>query len=192
METAKCSALGIRRTYDVQGALGWERLLAIASDLGARVVPEVAFTEAVREVYVARPTGKGVAGYIGLQKGLSASWRRWLTAHALGHHVLHPTANHLYLAACDDRYRINRHEREAETFAGWLMFGALDRRPVGVQDEMDLAVAADLPLTVTIRWCRLVALPPYPVADLARDDVDLAAAPEPVSGEYRVLAARDP
>ncbi|MDA1175125.1 MAG: hypothetical protein O2826_11500 [Chloroflexi bacterium] len=58
---------------------------------------------------------------------LGDAWTRWLTAHALGHHVLHVGAS-LYL---EDWQWVNRNkaERQAEEFAAGLLAGPAPRRP---------------------------------------------------------------
>ena len=56
---------------------------------------------------------------IGIDAGLSDAWQRWLTAHAIGHHLLHAGTS-LYLASWQWVNR-NKDERQAEEFAAGLL-----------------------------------------------------------------------
>ena len=56
---------------------------------------------------------------IGIDAGLSDPWQRWLTAHAIGHHLLHAGTS-LYLASWQWVNR-NKDERQAEEFAAGLL-----------------------------------------------------------------------
>ncbi len=58
-------------------------------------------------------------GVIGIDERLPESWVRWLTAHAIGHHLLH-TGTSLYLESWQwvDR---SKAERQAEEFAAGLL-----------------------------------------------------------------------
>ena len=56
---------------------------------------------------------------IGIDAGLPDAWQRWLTAHAIGHHLLHAGTS-LYLASWQWVNR-NKDERQAEEFAAGLL-----------------------------------------------------------------------
>lgn len=58
-------------------------------------------------------------GVIGIDDRLPDPWVRWLTAHAIGHHLLH-TGTWLYLAAWQWVNRFKA-ERQAEEFAAGLL-----------------------------------------------------------------------
>jgi Zn-dependent peptidase ImmA (M78 family) len=61
----------------------------------------------------------GIEGTIGLDERLSERWVRWLTAHAIGHHLLH-TGTSLYLESWQWVDRLKA-ERQAEEFAADLL-----------------------------------------------------------------------
>ncbi|HEV8633166.1 MAG TPA: hypothetical protein VG370_02830 [Chloroflexota bacterium] len=101
----------LNRTHGVDGVPSDAELDAMLAATGLAVVEGCRFTGRVREVYA--------AGLLGIRAGLPAGWVRWLKAHGLGHHLLH-RGNHLYR-----RGRLHlwqRHEVEAELFAGGLLF----------------------------------------------------------------------
>jgi hypothetical protein len=85
-------------------------LKPLLDDLGLEVVPW-RFSGRVREVIV--------EGVVGIDDRLSPSWVRWLTAHAIGHHVLH-TGTSFYLESWQ---WVNRRkaERQAEEFVAGLL-----------------------------------------------------------------------
>ena len=78
--------------------------------LGLEVIPW-RFTERLREVIF--------EGAIGIDESLPPDWRRWLTAHAIGHHVLH-TGTSLYLESWQWVSQL-KSERQAEEFAAGLL-----------------------------------------------------------------------
>lgn len=49
---------------------------------------------------------------IGLKEGLSAEWRRWDIAHALGHHLLAHKGNQLVLS---EEYERNKNEKQTNS-----------------------------------------------------------------------------
>lgn len=172
METARRVAAAMRAVYGWCGTPCWEQLLRAASDAGARVDADADLPEPIREVYV---NGlRGIESLIALRRGLRRPWQRWLLAHGLGHCLLHE-GNHMYLETIDQCYWVERQEREAEVFAGALIFGDLPRPIAGVGDVLDLAEWADVPLTVTLRWTRLAGLDASPAASLDRQDAALQA-----------------
>ena len=70
---------------------------------------------------------------IAVQRGLSQAWRRWVIAHALGHHLLH-RGNQLWFRRHDDVMR-RRQEVQAEQFAAWLL---MPQDEVGRLRSLDL------------------------------------------------------
>ena len=59
---------------------------------------------------------------IAVDPSLTERWQRWLTAHAIGHHMLH-TGTSLYLASWQ-WVNTARSERQAEEFAAGLLLPA--------------------------------------------------------------------
>ena len=82
----------------------------LLSKLGIEVVPWH-FNGRVREVVI--------EGHIGIDDRLSEPWSRWLTAHAIGHHLLHTGAS-FYLESWQWVNRVKA-ERQAEEFAAGLL-----------------------------------------------------------------------
>ena len=78
--------------------------------LGIEVV-SWCFNGRVREVVI--------EGHIGIDDRLSEPWSRWLTAHAIGHHLLHTGAS-FYLESWQWVNRVKA-ERQAEEFAAGLL-----------------------------------------------------------------------
>jgi Zn-dependent peptidase ImmA (M78 family) len=60
-----------------------------------------------------------IEGCVGIDDRLSEPWKRWLTAHALGHHLLH-TGTSLYLESWQWVGKV-RAERQAEEFEAGLL-----------------------------------------------------------------------
>ena len=106
-------------------------LAPLLRELGLEVIPW-RFTGRVREVIF--------EGAIGIDDALPETWKRWLTAHAIGHHLLHTGAS-LYLAS---RQWVNRvkAERQAEEFAAGLLVPAGVARNAG---ENAVAVRCGVP-----------------------------------------------
>ena len=59
-----------------------------------------------------------ISGHIAVARRLEPEWRRWVTAHAIGHRLMH-AGNHLEMRAHTDLPR--SWEREAEEFAHALL-----------------------------------------------------------------------
>ncbi len=78
--------------------------------LGLEVVPW-RFAGRVREVII--------EGAVGIDDRLPPAWVRWLTAHAIGHRLLH-TGTSLYLESWQWVNRVKA-ERQAEEFAAGLL-----------------------------------------------------------------------
>ncbi len=85
-------------------------LKPLLTKLGIEVVPWH-FNGRVREVVL--------EGHIGIDDRLSEAWSRWLTAHAIGHHLLHTGAS-FYLESWQWVNRVKA-ERQAEEFAAGLL-----------------------------------------------------------------------
>ena len=105
--------------------------------VGAEVIPW-RFTGRVREVIF--------EGAIGIDDALPERWKRWLTAHAVGHHLLHAGAS-LYLASWQWVNRVKA-ERQAEEFAAGLLIPAGAARNAG---ENAVAVRCGVPVEKA-RW----------------------------------------
>ena len=99
--------------------------------LGLEVVPW-RFRGRLREVIF--------EGAIGIEESLPEDWRRWLTAHAVGHHMLH-TGTSLYLASSQWVNRVKA-ERQAEEFAAGLLLPLSAMNGVG---EARLAARCGVP-----------------------------------------------
>jgi hypothetical protein len=171
MHHATRAALAIRHDYRFRDCPSESELMLMCADAGLDVDLDREFVGRVREVY----TGDA----IGLRKGLSDGWRRWLLAHAFGHHIMHPGGSHLYVANPFARFFIDREENQAEVFAGSLLFGALDAPLHGVRDVMDLARWAEVPLVCASRWVSLSGHRGEGFASLDRMDVFLRAEAHP-------------
>ena len=87
-------------------------------DLGVEIVPW-RFDGRVREVII--------EGCVGIDDRLGEAWTRWLTAHAVGHHLLHTGAS-LYLESWQWVSKVKA-ERQAEEFAAGLLSLGWSVRP---------------------------------------------------------------
>ena len=87
-------------------------------DLRMEIVPW-RFEGRVREVIV--------EGCVGIDDRFGEAWTRWLTAHALGHHLLHTGAS-LYLESWQWVSKVKA-ERQAEEFAAGLLSANALQRP---------------------------------------------------------------
>ena len=92
---------------------------------------------------------------IGVAERLDPAWRRWVTAHAIGHKLLHP-GNHLWMRTYTGL--ANRLEREAEDFAYALLLDAREVANEGLTSVWEVAehfgvpkelVALQVPLNLT-------------------------------------------
>jgi len=68
-----------------------------------------------------------VEGCVAIDDRHGEAWTRWLTAHALGHHLLHTGAS-LYLESWQWVNKVKA-ERQAEEFAAGLLAAGYPRRP---------------------------------------------------------------
>ena len=83
-----------------------------------------------------------IPGYIAVAERLSARWRRWSIAHALGHQQLH-CGNHMWM-------RLNTMltiplEREAEEFAYALLVDEDEARRLGMTEAWEIAEHFGIP-----------------------------------------------
>lgn len=85
---------------------------------------------------------------IGIRQGLPRRHQRWLTLHAIGHHLMHK-GNHLGIR---DWAMIARYEREAELFTGYVyLWGTW-----GTMETWELAEHHQIPERYIRRWERLL------------------------------------
>ena len=132
-------ALARREGIDYDADLG-----PLLAKLGLEIIPW-RFEGRVREVIFENA--------IGVEETLPANWRRWVVAHAIGHHVLHAGAS-LYLA--DWQWSSHRKaERQAEEFAAGLLVSPAAAANAG---EAAIARRCDIPREKA-RWI-LANLPP--------------------------------
>jgi len=99
---------GLEMAHTLHGPLPLD-LSPLAQRLGLEIVPW-RFRGRLREVIV--------DAVIGIDDRLPSPWVRWLTAHAIGHHLLH-TGTWLYLDSWQWVARVKA-ERQAEEFAAGL------------------------------------------------------------------------
>ena len=137
-------ALALRSQHGIRGILSDADLDDLMTELGV-IVEERRFKSGVSELIV--------NDVVVLGTGLARSWRRWLKAHALGHHLLH-SGNQLELPLL-----VQGHwERQVDEFAGWLIFGALPFSvSAGTVDAGILAEWADVPVECVRRWWVIVS-----------------------------------
>ena len=110
-------------------------------------VVRLRFAGRVREVII--------EGTVGIDERLPESWVRWLTAHALDHHLLH-TGTSLYLESWQWVSRLKA-ERQAEEFAAGMLVPperastrggrGLARRCGVPEAKAELALALERPST---------------------------------------------
>ena len=105
MNRARRRAGTLRRRFGLRGRVDAE---AVANALGLEVW--------LRDFEVQKEMQ--IDGHIAVARRLSPEWRRWVTAHAIGHRLMHP-GNHLELRAHTDLPR--PWEREADEFAHALL-----------------------------------------------------------------------
>jgi Zn-dependent peptidase ImmA (M78 family) len=113
--------IAFERGLDIAQRLEFDQradLRPLLQELGVEVVPW-RFDGRIREVII--------QGHIGIDDRLSEPWTRWLTAHAIGHHLLHTGAS-LYLESWQWVNR-SKAERQAEQFAAGLLSGPTVRIP---------------------------------------------------------------
>lgn len=143
-------ALELRAQHGIRDILSDGDLDELMGELGV-TVEERRFRSGVSELIV--------DDVVVLDTRLAHSWRRWLKAHALGHHLLH-SGNQLEMSLL-----VQGHwERQVEEFAGWLIFGTL---PFSVSsgnvDAGMLAEWGDVPVECVRRWWVIVSETGMPV-----------------------------
>lgn len=144
MTRARQAAMELRRRHGIDGLMDEELLDRVAGAERLEIEEGWPLRGRVREVYC--------AGMLAIRGGLEAGWVFWLKAHGLGHHLLH-RGNHLYVR--DGLHLWQRHEMEAELFAGTLLLGAA--RPL--TDLAMLSATAGVPRECVLSWqtaCLLV------------------------------------
>lgn len=94
-------------------------------------------------------------GALIIAKDLPRPERRWAMAHGLGHHILDHGGDQ---TALDQIWRWHQ-EREADIFAGFLLFGIflVDRS----QSVYDLATRSNIPLHHILQWLGWLAASPW-------------------------------
>ena len=81
-------------------------------------------------------------GVIATARRLDAHWRRWVIAHAVGHHLLHP-GNHLQMRR--QGLPGDAVEREAEEFAGALLVDTREAFDLGLTGPREVAAYFGVP-----------------------------------------------
>ncbi len=96
-----------------------------------------------------------VDGVIAVAQRLNPPWRRWVTAHAVGHHILHP-GNHIWMRR---RGLLNDAvEQEAEEFARALLVDGREAADLGLTTPWEVAAYFEVPQEM-VRLTR--SLPAY-------------------------------
>ncbi len=123
MNRAQRRAVELRHKLELRGRVDAE---AVANHLGLVVQPWP--LKAQEELQM--------DGFICVAERLDSRWRRWVTAHAIGHRLLHP-GNHLWIR--DHTSFGGRFEREAEDFARALLMDAREAMQVGLTEVWEVA-----------------------------------------------------
>lgn len=123
MNRAQKKAVRLRRDMGLQGQVDAEE---VASSLGLVIQP---WHMKVQQEML-------MDNYIGVAKRLDSRWRRWVIAHAIGHHLMH-SGNHLWIR--DHTGFGGRFEREAEDFAGALLIDAAEAVEEGLTEVWEVA-----------------------------------------------------
>lgn len=116
--------------------------------------------EGVELELVEQPLPTGTAeilkpGILIIAANLPRAERRWAIAHGLGHHILDHGGDQ---TALDQIWRWHQ-EREADIFAGFLLFGIT---LVGEsQSVYDLALRSSIPLHHILQWLGWLAASPW-------------------------------
>lgn len=111
----------LRRRLGLRGRVDAE---AVANGLGLDVRPW----------YFETQTEMQMGGEILVAERLGPEERRWETAHAIGHALMHP-GNHLH----HPRLVRDRNEREADDFAHALLIDAKEAREEGLAHSWEIA-----------------------------------------------------
>ncbi len=123
MKRAQRTGKKLRRQLELRGRVDVEE---VASILGMEVVPWP--MEVQEEMQMDR--------YIGVADRLDDRWRRWVTAHAIGHRLLH-SGNHLWIR--DHTSLGSLFEREAEDFARALLMDVDEAMEEGLSELWEVA-----------------------------------------------------
>ena len=123
MKRAQRTGKKLRRQLELRGRVDVEE---VASILGMEVVPWP--MEVQEEMQMDR--------YIGVADRLDDRWRRWVTAHAIGHRLLH-SGNHLWIR--DHTSLGSLFEREAEDFARALLMDVDEAMDEGLSELWEVA-----------------------------------------------------
>ena len=123
MNRAQRRTLELRRALGLRGRVDAEE---VANHLGLEVKPWP--LRVLKEM--------GIGDVICVARRLDPVWRRWVTAHAIGHRLLHP-GNHLWIRLHTGLAQ--RFEREAEDFARALLVDAREAKAVGLTQSWEVA-----------------------------------------------------
>ena len=123
MNRAQRRALELRRALGLRGRVDAE---AVANHLGLEV--KVWPLRVLKEM--------GIGDVICVARRLDPAWRRWVTAHAIGHRLLHP-GNHLWIRLHTGL--AERYEREAEDFAHALLVDLQEAEGAGLTQSWEVA-----------------------------------------------------
>lgn len=123
MNRAQRKAAALRRKLGLRGMVDVE---AVADILGLVVQPWPMQVQQEMQM----------DGYISVAERLDPQWRRWVTAHAIGHRLLHP-GNHLWIR--DHTSLGSKFEREAEDFARALLMDAQEAMDEGLVHSWEVA-----------------------------------------------------
>ncbi len=141
MNRARRRALTLRRRFGLRGRVDAE---AVANALGLEVW--------LRDFQVQKEVQ--VDGQIAVARRLSPEWRRWVTAHAIAHRLMHP-GNHLELRAHTELPR--PWEREAEEFAHALLVDEEEALDAGFTYAWEVAEYFGVPPELVHVQARLAA-----------------------------------
>ncbi len=130
----------LRRKLELRGRVDAE---AVANHLGLVVQPWP--LEVQEEIQL--------DGYIGVAERLCPRWRRWVTAHAMGHRLLH-SGNHLWIR--DHTSFGGRFEREAEDFARALLMDAQEAMEAGLTEVWEVAEHFGVPEEMVLLQARFL------------------------------------
>lgn len=147
MQTARDAALAIWRQGRFTVPVSTTALRRLLRQYGLRVCPFP--MDSLHEVIL--------GDRLYLSAALACCERRWVKAHALGHRLLH-SGNQFWLECQSrDAWHGSHQERQAETFAGYLLLGDLAwvaRR--GCLERWQIAEEAGVPEYRLAEWIGLV------------------------------------
>lgn len=123
MNRAQRRALELRSALGLRGRVDAE---TVANHLGLEV--KLWTLRVLKEM--------GIGDVICVARRLDPAWRRWVTAHAIGHRLLHP-GNHLWIRLHTGLAQ--RYEREAEDFARALLVDAQEAEEAGLMESWEVA-----------------------------------------------------